>query len=88
MPTTEPAIARTTDEHLRCAHLLYGGGGLALVGAGLSVAMDAGQRRAAGAQTVAWVVRGTAGLTLLGAGLSCFGEAVARRTELRLRGYR
>ena len=57
----------------------YGGAGLALVGAGLSVAMDAGARRMRGAETATWVTRGTLGLCLVGAGLSVFGEAVAAR---------
>ena len=57
----------------------HAGVGLALVGAGLSVAMDAGLRRASGASIGRWVGRGTIGLTLVGAGLSVFGEAVALR---------
>ena len=55
------------------------GAGLALVGAGVSVAMDAGLRRQAGAQTTAWVGQGTLGLSVMCAGLSIFGEAVALR---------
>lgn len=61
-----------------------GGLGLALIGAGFSVAADAGHRRAAGAPTPAWVTRGTLGLCLLGAGLSVFGEAIAARSEQRV----
>ena len=56
--------------------LTYGGAGLALVGAGISIASDAGARRAKGER---WFGRGTFGLCLLGAGLSVFGEAVAAR---------
>ena len=65
---------------------VYGGAGLALVGAGLSVAMDAGTRRAKGASTGTWVALGTAGLCLVGAGLSVFGEAVAARAVVLGRG--
>ena len=54
---------------------LLAGAGLALVGAGLSVAVDAGSRRAAGRP---WFTRGTAGLVVLGSGLSIFGDAVRR----------
>ena len=59
---------------------------MALVGAGLSVAMDAGTRRAKGAAPATWVTLGTAGLSLVGAGLSVFGEAVAARAVLLGRG--
>lgn len=51
--------------------------GLALVGAGLSIAIDAGTRRAAGRS---WVARGTGGLVAVGSGLSVFGDAVRRTT--------
>ena len=68
-----------TTEQLERRRVKYGGVGLALVGAGLSVAMDAGTRRAGGAGAGTWVALGTAGLSLVGAGLSVFGEAVAAR---------
>lgn len=58
---------------------LYAGAGLALVGAGVSIAMDAGLRRAGGASSASWIMQGTVGLALLGAGLSVFGEGVALR---------
>jgi hypothetical protein len=51
------------------------GTGLALVGAGLSMAIDAGSRRAAGRP---WFARGTLGLVAVGSGLSVFGDAVRR----------
>lgn len=54
--------------------------GLVLVGAGLSVTMDAALRRAAGAGTRRWFGQGTLGLTLVGSGLSVFGDAVRRRS--------
>ncbi len=55
--------------------------GLVLVGAGLSVAMDASSRRAAGAPPRGWLARGTVGLVLVGSGLSVFGDAVRRRAQ-------
>ena len=69
-------------EPLERRRLTLAGLGLALVGAGVSVAADAGHRRAAGEGT--WVARGTLGLCLLGAGLRVFGEAVAARAEQRM----
>lgn len=51
--------------------------GLLLVGAGVSVPIDAGARKARGAG--GWILEGTAGLVALNAGLSLFGEAVKRR---------
>lgn len=53
--------------------------GLLLVGAGLSTALDASNRRAAGASGLRWSGQGTAGLVFLNAGLCLFGEAVKRR---------
>ena len=70
-----------TDRGLARARQQWGGIGLALVGAGVSVAMDAGLRRGRGADLGRWVGQGTLGLCLLGAGLSVFGEAVALRAE-------
>ncbi len=55
--------------------------GLVLVGAGLSVAMDAATRRASGGRPAVWIARGTAGLVLVGSGLSVFGDAVRRRAQ-------
>lgn len=53
--------------------------GLVLIGAGLSVAVDAATRRQAGAGGRRWVGQGTLGLVLLNSGLSVFGDAVRRR---------
>jgi hypothetical protein len=52
-----------------------------LVGAGLTVAMDASLRRAAGSPPAGWLARGTVGLVLVGSGLSVFGDAVRRRAQ-------
>ncbi|PRY14573.1 hypothetical protein [Kineococcus rhizosphaerae] len=64
--------------------------GLLLVGAGLSTAVDAAQRRTTGAATSRWTGQGTVGLVLVNAGLCLFGESVRRRTryELAPRGAR
>ncbi len=69
----------TNHEQLEASRMAYAGIGLAVIGAGLSVAMDAGTRRARGADTMRWVGQGTLGLALLGTGLSLFGEGVALR---------
>jgi hypothetical protein len=53
--------------------------GLVLVGAGLSIAVDAAARRAAGASPRRWVGQGTAGLVVLNSGMSVFGDSVRRR---------
>ncbi|GAA0309795.1 hypothetical protein GCM10009528_29010 [Kineococcus aurantiacus] len=58
--------------------------GLLLVGAGLSTAVDAAQRRASGAATLRWGGQGTVGLVLVNAGLCLFGESVKRRTRHEL----
>ena len=67
------------DVEIERRRLRYAGAGLALVGAGLSAAMDAGGRRARGSRAANWVLLGTLGLSAVGAGLSVFGEAVALR---------
>lgn len=59
--------------------------GLVLVGAGLSVSVDAALRRAAGASRGRWVGQGTLGLVVLNSGLSVFGDAVRRRAEAAAR---
>lgn len=53
--------------------------GLILIGAGLSVAIDAALERNAGAALWSWVGMGTLGLILTNAGISLFGDAVKRR---------
>ncbi len=54
--------------------------GLLLVGAGVSVAVDAAVRRHDGAATRRWAGQGAAGLALVNSGLSLVGDAVRRRT--------
>ncbi|MFC3688501.1 hypothetical protein [Aquipuribacter hungaricus] len=55
--------------------------GLVLVGAGLTVAMDASARRARARRVLGWVLEGTVGLLLVGSGLSVFGDAVRRTAQ-------
>lgn len=83
MPTTDSTYPTLDRAALKRRWLTYGGGGLALVGAGFSVAADAGSRRASGAATPEWIARGTTGLVLLCAGLGVYGEAVLLRGALR-----
>ena len=75
-------MKRVTDDPTlepRQRRIVLAGAGLTLIGAGLSVAMDAGARRQHGSSGSSWVAQGTAGLCLVGAGLSIFGEATALR---------
>lgn len=53
--------------------------GLSLIGAGISIAIDAGIQRYAGAEFWTWVLEGTFGLVVMNAGVSVFGDAVKRR---------
>lgn len=53
--------------------------GLVLVGAGVSISIDAAMRRAAGAGPRRWVGQGTAGLVVLNTGMSVFGDSIRRR---------
>lgn len=62
--------------------LTFGGIGLALVGAGFSVAVDAAFIRLANPSGWGWIIQGTIGLCIFNAGLSFFGEAIALRGQL------
>lgn len=53
--------------------------GLSLIGAGISIAIDAAFRRYEGAEFWTWVGLGTLGLVVMNAGVSIFGDAVKRR---------
>ncbi len=52
--------------------------GLTLLGAGLSISIDAGTRRASGAPARSWLLRGTAGLVTVGCGVSLVADAARR----------
>ncbi len=69
---------------LRNTWLRHGGFGCLLIGAGLSVTLDASTFRAAGAEWWMWCVEGTLGLVVFMSGLGLFGSAVRYRTLLDL----
>lgn len=54
----------------------HGGLGCLLIGAGLSVTMDASAQRIAGGTFWLWGLEGTAGLVMFMSGLGFFGSAV------------
>ena len=56
--------------------------GCILIGAGLSIALDALALRLDGAAWRAWGAEGTAGLIVLMAGLAFFGDAVRYRVHM------
>lgn len=55
--------------------------GLVLIGAGLSMAIDAGFSRMNGALTINWVLYGTGALIVFNAGLSFFGQAIIEKIK-------
>lgn len=55
--------------------------GLVLVGAGLSMAIDAGMQRMQGAETLNWVIYGTFALVVFNSGLCVFGQAVIHKVK-------
>ncbi len=57
--------------------------GLVLVGAGLSMAIDAGSQKANGGS---WFWYGTFALVLFNAGLCVFGDAVIKRVKDEMKG--
>ena len=61
--------------------LLLPGFSLALVGLGLSLAIDAGCRKWASHPPEEWIFFGTVGLVCLNAGLSLFGKAILQKLE-------
>ena len=71
-------------KQLKTSWLRHGGFGCLLIGAGLSVVLDASALRAAGAEWWMWCVEGTLGLVVFMSGLGLFGSAVRCRTLLDL----
>lgn len=57
-------------------HLVYAPAGLVLIGAGLSMAIDAGFERASGDD---WVIYGTLALIVFNTGICLFGRAVVEQ---------
>jgi hypothetical protein len=58
--------------------LILPGVSLALVGMGVSIAIEAGFWKWNGKSAWEWILLGTLGLAVLNSGLSLFGEAVRR----------
>ena len=71
-------------KQLKAKWLRHGGFGCLLIGAGLSVTLDASALRAAGAEWWMWCAEGTLGLVVFMSGLGLFGSAVRCRTLLDL----
>ena len=69
---------------LKTKWLRHGGFGCLLIGAGLSVTLDASACRMAGAEWWMWCAEGTLGLVVFMSGLGLFGSAVRCRTLLDL----
>lgn len=61
--------------------LIFAPVGLVLVGAGLSMAIDAGFYRMSGAATLNWIAYGTAALIVFNSGLSFFGQAIIEKIK-------
>ena len=61
--------------------LIFAPLGLVLIGAGLSMAIDAGFYRMKGATTINWVLYGTGALIVFNTGLSFFGRAIIEKIK-------
>jgi len=61
--------------------LIFAPLGLVLIGAGLSMAIDAGFYRMSGADSINWVLYGTGALIVFNAGLSFFGQAIIEKIK-------
>lgn len=74
------------QSHQRLRTLWWGHGGLGclLIGAGLSVTLDASAQRIAGGAWWLWGLEGTAGLVMFMSGLGFFGSAVRYLVLLNL----
>lgn len=55
--------------------------GLLLIGAGLSLLIDAGIYKSSGAPPLNWIAYGTGGLIVFNAGISVFGESILERAR-------
>lgn len=67
---------RQTIQSHRSMWWRHGGLGCLLIGAGLSVTLDASAQRIAGGTFWLWGLEGTAGLVMFMSGLGFFGSAV------------
>lgn len=57
------------------------GTGLAIIGMGVSFAIEAGIWKSQGASTLHWVLAGTGALVVLNTGISLFGDAILHRVR-------
>lgn len=69
---------KTADYHKRY-WLIQAPLGLILIGAGMSLAIEVGTWKAAGATTPTWVLWGTFALVLFNSGLCFFGDSILHR---------
>jgi len=67
---------KPSHQNLRTLWWRHGGLGCLLIGAGLSVTLDASAQRMAGEEWWVWGLEGTAGLVMFMSGLGFFGSAV------------
>ncbi len=68
----------SSNEHKK-RWLIFAPLGLVLVGAGLSMAIDAGFYRMNGAATINWILYGTGALIVFNTGLSFFGQGIIEK---------
>ena len=73
-----------SHQRLRTLWWRHGGLGCLLIGAGLSVTLDAAAQRIAGEERWLWGLEGTAGLVIFMSGLSFFGSAVRYLVRMNL----
>lgn len=71
-----------SDGKLQKKWLLYGGGGLALVGLGLSLFGEALHLKYTVGSGYSWIVWGTLSLVVFNSGLAIFGQAVVFKSQL------
>ena len=67
---------KPSHQNLRTLWWRHGGLGCLLIGAGLSVTLDASAQRMAGEEWWVWGFEGTLGLVIFMSGLGFFGSAV------------
>ena len=67
---------KRSHQNFRTLRWLHGGLGCLLIGAGLSVTLDASAQRMAGEEWWLWGFEGTLGLVIFMSGLGFFGSSV------------
>lgn len=83
-PETTPVEQKPNSiEALQKKWLMYGGGGLTLVGLGLCLFGEAVfLKHSVGASTISWLLYGTISLVVFNAGLAIFGQAVVIKSQI------